>query len=197
MFSYALWLRACVASFFNWRVAAAGSAVWKIEVPATNVFAPACASSAVFPGSTPAIHLDPEARIIPRPHLIQLPNFLVRIGDEFLPAKSRVYRHHQHRIHLIQHFAQHPHRRRRINRRARFRSVLPDHRQRPVQMHRRFLVHQHPVRARAYERPRYTVPGCSIIRCTSRGSRVALRSDATTGIPSEIFGTKCPSIIST
>src|ERR1039458_6375944 len=39
--------------------------------------------------------------------------------------------------------------------------------------------------------------GLSIIRCTSRVMRVALRKEATTGTPMEMFGTKCPSITST
>src|ERR1700689_5246650 len=39
--------------------------------------------------------------------------------------------------------------------------------------------------------------GRSIIRCTSRGNRVALLKDSTTGIPIEMLGTKWPSITST
>src|SRR5712692_8663688 len=39
--------------------------------------------------------------------------------------------------------------------------------------------------------------GFSIIRCTSRVSWVALRSEATTGTPIEMLGTKWPSITST
>jgi hypothetical protein len=41
------------------------------------------------------------------------------------------------------------------------------------------------------------LPGSSIIRCASIGKRVERAIDLTTGIPSVMFGTKCPSITST
>src|SRR5271155_1754646 len=82
--------------------------------------------SRVFRFNAP-IYFNSEAGIIPRPNLIELPNFLVGIGDELLSAEAWVDGHHQYGIQFVEHFAEHPHRGSRINCRARFRAEFSDH----------------------------------------------------------------------
>src|SRR6266566_407598 len=136
-----------------------------------------------------SIHFDPVVIMMPIANFPQLPYFFRGLGNERLPAEPRIDRHDQHMVDLAQHFREHRHRRGRID----HGSGLQPCSRTIARARSRWGVASwctEIMSAPALAKASMYCSGFSIIRCTSSWSLVALRSDATTGTPMEIFGTK-------
>src|SRR5664279_1583 len=78
-------------------------------------------------------------------HGCQLADFLQRPGNELLPAKTGIHRHHQDVVHQIEHLAERLHRGGRVEDHADLHTVAANQFQGAVQVAAHFLMHRDPV----------------------------------------------------
>ena len=182
------------AAIAGWQPAVVSGAP-NTAVPATSMSAPASTRAEAVPGVMP----PSTSSAIGRPPIVDHAAQGAILGscefEERLPAEARIDGHHQHHVDAVEHGFDGLGRGRRVEHDARPLAERADELQRAVQMRPGLGMDDDVVGAGLGESRDVRV-GRAIIRCTSNGSRGAGASAFSTGGPNEMFGTKCPSMMS-